>query len=435
MTNPVILMRKGGIALAAPSFFAVKLSIGLILVNFSARFLSLGDFVIFSQFFLLLAFVNMIAAGGIQNGLIRQIAAKAKTGSTRTSLCASLVIWASASFLAVLLTIWFRNNVAELLAGDQRHAWVGPWLVTAGLAGGGGQIYCASLTGANRGVESLLAQTIGVLSGGILSIVALWRGEAIASVFAFSIGSIATGVVAHHFVRKANIFQGRVVISELGAEIRLLLKYSGSFFAVASLMPSALFLLRFAYREAFGLEALGQWLVANRVSDMTTQLLGIFMVQAVLPAISAATTPQLARKIMVRTFVAASAGMVAMLVIFTSMSSFMIHFFLSDQYLGAVKDIQSYMIGDIFRVVPSIALNVSLARRKLWTYIAIEAAPVIIFLLSTLLMVVLGIAAAPLIGYVGAYFAATVVLIRAFCISTPPSLGMTCLRTFIQRRG
>jgi hypothetical protein len=44
-------------------------------------------------------------------------------------------------------------------------------------------------------------------------------------------------------------------------------------------MPVIIFALRYLYRQTFGPRDLGYWLAANRISDVTTSLLGLFMTQ------------------------------------------------------------------------------------------------------------------------------------------------------------
>lgn len=200
--------------------------------------------------------------------------------------------------------------------------------------------------------------------------------------------------------------------ADLRSEISSLFGYSGSFLIIAVLTPSALFVLRYIFRESFGVEALGRWLVANRISDVSTQLLGLFIGQAFLPAFAAIHDRDAARRLVRSVMLAATIAMALVLGIFSLAPTLLINTFLSDQYLFARGAIQAYMAGDVFRVAASLLMNMSLARRRLRLAVVSELLPTFLLMAITGALIVSGWESAPFVGYVSANLAASAFFLR-----------------------
>lgn len=408
--NPLII-------LILPAFFGLKVALGLLLIKLSAHALNVASFALFSQFFLFSALLNTVASAGVQNGLIRQIAGATDDTIARTAFKAAFRIWLCVSVVLAGLVL-FRGLVATLLVGDAKPGWIVPWMVVAAILGGLGQIYNAVLTGAGRVAASVSGQALGLIASTGGATIFLLRGGAAWSVIAFSIGSILAPLSAWLLARSMPIVRPGE-IRGLAAEVRWLLAYSATFVVVAVLMPSALFGLRYLYRQQFGVDALSYWLVANRVSDVSTQLLGLFMVQWFLPRMAPILDASHARRLIAMTFGAGTLIMMSFLAIFTVGSRVFVPLLLSETYVPATPYIVAYMVGDTIRVSGSIALYYALARRRLWTYVAIEAASVSMFSVLTGIGIALHKPQAPLAGYVGAFAILAIALWIRFLTSKP----------------
>lgn len=401
----------GGL-LSLGAFFGTKILLGLALLKLSAELLPSSSFTLFSQFLLAWALLNLVASGGVQNGLIRQIASAESAVEARTSFRAGMRIWAAASL--ILVSLWpLKDRVAVILVGDAAAAWILPWLVCAAAIGGLGQLCNAVLIGSGRLTSNVASQTAGLVAGFVGAVACLYRAEAGWAVVAFAAGSLLTPVVAVLLARKLPALSPGAV-SSVGSEVRALLSYSGAFVAVALTTPIILFTLRFFYREAFGVDALAEWLVANRISDVSTQLIGLFMVQWYLPKVAGTARGEFQTRIVVGTFVLGTAAMLLLLAIFMIGAPVIVPLLLSPQYLSASGLIALYMLGDALRVSASMALHHALARRRLWMYLGIEAAS------AALLGVLVGWGIqqerieAPYLGYVGVYGILTAVIATVF---------------------
>jgi O-antigen/teichoic acid export membrane protein len=409
-----LVRQKGLLFLGA--FFGTKVLAGLVLLKLSTGLLAVADFALFSQFVMLWALLNLIASGGVQNGLIRQIAGADDDVAARTAFRAGVRIWAAAAVVLVPL-ILLRDAVSVTLVGTVEAAWLVPWLVGGAILAGAGQLCSSVLIGSGRLAANLASQTAGLIGGFVAAVACLYQAGAGWAVLAFAGGSLLTPLTAWFLARSLPALgSGRP--GPLAPEVRTLMSYSGAFLAVAVVTPAVLFALRHFYREAFGIEALAEWLVANRISDVSTQLIGLFMVQWYLPTISGAgRTPSESRTATLTAFVVGSAVMLLLLAVFVIGAPVLVPLLLSEQYLAASRSIGLYMLGDVMRVAVSIAMFQALSQRRLRAYFGIEAAA------AALVGIVAGFgilqrwADAPYVAYVFAYGLLSAVICARFVLS------------------
>ena len=390
-------LRLGG---ATGLFFGLKLAIGLLLLTGSARWLGVAGFASFSQAFLYLALVTTLSAGGAQNGVVREVSAGGGREATARILAGALLIWACVSGFAILVSVVAAAPLSRLLVGNATLAATLPWLTSLAMLGGAGLLPCAVLTGTGRAPTALLLQAVGLLMGGVGAVFMLSRGEAANAVIAFAGGATLTTLAALIITRRD---MARVPWRVAALEARRLLAYSVSFAAVAVITPVTLFALRAVYRDAFGAEALGLWLAANRISDVTSQLLGLFMVQAFVPAYT--SRPDLSvRAILQRQTLAG--GIVVFgggSLLFWLFSDFWVRLVLGTAFIPAIPFILAYMIGDTLRVAVSIRAFSAFADRRLRIYVAIEAAAAAALAVGIMALTWIGRVDAPVIAYPVAY--------------------------------
>jgi O-antigen/teichoic acid export membrane protein len=388
--------------LAVAGFFGLRLLLAVVIIKLSALHLPLTEFATFSQFLMFLGFLNLISTAGLQNGVVRQIAADRSPLNVRSVMRAATGLWAAVVVVIGLAVIICRSQVSQLLVGDARGACAIPALVVLAAFAGGGQVICALLTGSGRVTSSLTAQAVGLVAATAAGSWGLLHQHALLAVLGYGAGALATPLTALWLARDLHPL-GRGATRDLLQEGRQLLGLSGSFAVVASLMPLALFVMRRLFQLRFGLAALSFWLVANRISDVNTQLLGLYMAQVYLPAAANAQDDAALRRLIGRVFLTASAVMASALCVFAAGHSVLVTLFLSKAYAPATGGILIYMSGDLMRVATSIASNTALARRRVLAYIAIEAASVSLFVAFTTALMWIGAGLAPNLGYLGAY--------------------------------
>jgi O-antigen/teichoic acid export membrane protein len=388
---------------AVTTFFGLKFAIGLALISLSTALLSLDGFVAFSQLFLFFALLSTVAGAGVQNGLARQIAvAHGDPDTENHAAAAAFRIWAGASLFLIIAATLFRSAVSEMLVGNGSLAGVVPFATIAGAGGGFGVLACAILSGRQRAPTSLALQSAGLVVGGLLCIWWLMAGDAVGAVLAYAAGPLATSVLAAVALHRAGIRFVRVRTA-LWPEIRLLMGYSLAFLAIAVVMPATLFGLRLIYRETFGTDFLAYWLAANRVSDVTSQILGLYMAQIFLPQAAHETDPERVRRLLLRTMAIGSTVMLGGWAVFTFGAPFFVTTFFSPAYLPAIPFIGGYLLGDGLRVTASLAIHFMLARRRLAAAVCVEMGTAA--LLTTYLVILSGLGheEAPYWAYPAAY--------------------------------
>ena len=362
--------RRTGLAVAL--FFAFKIGLGGAVLIASAHWMSVASFAVFSQLLVLIAYLASVGTAGMQNGLIRQIAAAdGNATAIAREVRAALLIWAAVALLLVAGCVLSRAWIASLLTGHRDIAWVVPWLALLAIWAGLGQLLCSVLTGCGRAGSALFAQGLGLFAGTVPAMLLLHRGLPAEAALALTGGQGTTTVLAAARVR-ALLRGAWHERSSVRAEVRRLLSFSGSFLATTSIMPLTLIGLRSFYRARFGLEALGYWLAANRISDVNTQLLGLYMVQAFLPAMASAA-PGERRMLALRTAAFALAVMAIPLVLFLTAPAWLVKTFLSAKFLPATTFFIAYFLGDMLRVGASTATFAALAQARLKLYVALEA--------------------------------------------------------------
>ena len=108
--------------------------------------------------------------------------------------------------------------------------------------------------------------------------------------------------------------------------------------------------------------------------------------------------------------------MACALLVFSLASRPLIHIFLSDAFLPAAPIIEVYMIGDVLRVWPSLAMHTAFANGQPLRYAGIEVASLTLMAFVATALTMAGDPAAPQTGYVIAYAAAALAVSAAFLL-------------------
>jgi O-antigen/teichoic acid export membrane protein len=418
----LIFQRRWVSLLALPSYFGVKVLSGLILLKLSSALLGVADFAIFSQFFLLSALLNMMAVGGAQNGLVRQTAAALTPADVGRARDAAFLLWGGAVLVVGLPVALASSLVADLLVGEPRLWWVVVSIAALAFSTAPGQIWCALLTGRSRPEASLVAQAAGLVAGTALAAAMLLRGDALLAALGFALGPALTMAVAWAAQRGERL--PAMALAKARGAAKMLLGYSGAFVTLVAFTSTSLFALRGFYQDIFGLQLLGYWLTASRISDTTTQFLALFLLQYFLPGYTAAAdTPQKARAVLWRSWALSVATMALFPAIFALAPKSFVRLFLAPEFLPAIPAIFAYMTGDVLRVWSAVAMQAAFARGRLVLFVGIEAATILLMGAIMLVLVSLGNPAAPIIAYPIAYattaLIVTVVFLRSIGRAEP----------------
>lgn len=396
---------------AVAGFFALKAVIGFLILAISAKKLAVTDFATFSQLFLYLALLGSVAAAGVQNGVIREVAAaKGELRTEQLFVLGSIAVWVCFAVICATSVFLFRNTIAIILIGSTHLAGTIVLLTIAALLTGLGTLLCSALSGSGRAPVSLFIQGVGLVVGGGLCLTRLQAGDAVGAVLFYATGPLCTVFLAlwasRRWLHTTGIHWAAIINVARG-----LLSYSATFLVVASALPFVLFGVRYVYRLDFGPVWLGYWLMANRASDVTTQVIGLYLSQVFLPHVTRSGSGEVRLREIRRTLALGVAVAGTGAAVFAIGSSWIISFVLSDRYLAALPFILGYLAGDMFRVGGNVALYTVLAARKLVLFMAIEVGLALLVGVSILIGIALGYPSAAYWGYFCAHAVAFIAVL------------------------
>jgi O-antigen/teichoic acid export membrane protein len=367
--------------IAVVASVAIKIVSGLLTIGFAARWLDSTEFIFFVQFGFLLALGNLLATGGVIHGVVRGMAGGAD--EDRVAIVGTaLAVSASIGLVTLIVAAVFSGNISRLLVGSDRWWWMVVALVPLTLFAGQGQIVGAYLTGLGHSIDNLMIQNLALLLATIGTVFGLYSGDPVAATLAFAGGLALQAPLMLIWVKLRGLYHPHILARVSRAHGRELLRYCFAFIVTATAMPLALFVLRDDYRHSFGVALLAGWLAANRLSDVFTQLLGVYMGQIYLPeraqVLRDANRPRWLRGY-TQHLAIAGATMLGGVAAFLLAPQFWIRLGLGEAMLPAVAIITLYLIGDVLRSWPSINLHSLLAAGATRTYAAVELLTVGLF--------------------------------------------------------
>ena len=402
-----------------PAYFAFKIASAILVLKLCASYLTVSEYGEFAQFVQLATVLNLLAVGGAQNGLIRQSAAAADEEQLAAIHGAALIIWVAAALLLLVPQCLASKNVSSVLVGNP-NAWPTVIAITVlSLAAAPGQIWCSILSGRRRVATSLVAQASGLFASVAVATAFIARGEPHAAATAFAGGPLLTLLVAGRAV--AGLRLGIASRAAALAQVLPLIRYSIAFGATSGYTALVLFGLRSLYRQHFGATALGYWIAANRISDMSSQLLGLFIIQFYVSHVAELNDRPERRRFILRCWAAAASLMTLAFLVFLVAGRELVSIFLSTSFLPAVPIIQTYLLGDVLTVWASLAMYTAFARGRPAQYAAIEIGTVSLIAVIAIALMEMGDARAPQLAYVAAYAVTAVLVTIAFFWSSGKS--------------
>ena len=273
------------------------------------------------------------------------------------------------------------------------------------LAGGPGQICWSLLSGRKQVAQSLGAQAFGIVSGTAAAAWFIAHGDFVKAALAFAGGPLVATIVGLPFIARLRLqWKART------SGVRRQLRYSAAMAATIGFSTLVLFSLRWFYRDRFGPTQLGYWIAANRISDMSTQLLALFLLQLFVPQLARVNDDAKRARLLIRYGAGGAALTGTALAVFLLAGRPLVQLFRSDAYLPAIPAIRLYMLGDFLRVWVSLAMFTSFASGRPGRYAAIEMSTLSVMAVLTIALSAAGEVRAPQIAYAAAYGAMALTL-------------------------
>lgn len=338
---------------------------GLAVLKVLAVHTSPTDFGQLAQIMGVIALSGMLAAGGIGNGLTRQLAASQSELEQSRWLLVALKIYLVASVLLAVLLLAGAWSLARWLLED-----IGYTPVFVALAAGQALVGASTLSqavAAARGNYGFILRIagIGAVVGVLVVGVGVWLGGVVGGALALVINAALPGLVAIAIKRQALAkLAGRVGERVARSDIALLLNYAG----IAMLGAASLTVSQIASRnlvgKTLGWDAVGFWQAVARISDVYMQLISIALMSYVLPKLSRIDGFKSMHPELLRLTGALCATFLFAAMFIYSLREFLISLLFSVEYLPAAGLLPIQLLGDLFRLI-AVCLSVALIARGL----------------------------------------------------------------------
>ncbi len=332
---------------------------GLIVLKILATYIKPAEFGYLSQIMGVIAFVGMFAAGGISNGLTRQLAAQQNEIDQHRWLSAGLLILLWTSLLMAGLLIASSSEIALRLVNDHQYTKIFILLALSQLfigvsalaqsvaAARSNYLFIVKIyaIGAMLGLASVVA---GILLHGVL-------GAAMALVF----NAAAPGLVALSLKGRALLLYVRthgVKIST--SDITELFKFASITLLGAASLSISQIATRNLVAETLSWDTVGLWQTVVRVSDVYMQLVSVLVMGYVLPNLSKCSTVSSMRSAFLRFYTTFIGIFLLSAIVIYLARELIIKIVFSEAYLDAVEFFLPQLIGDFFRIT---AIFISIA--------------------------------------------------------------------------
>jgi O-antigen/teichoic acid export membrane protein len=391
--------------------FATKIGLGVVVTLLSARLLSPADFAAFTQLLLFSAWLALIATGGTVNGLIRQHSTHQDDPDTRDAITtAAGLIWLSVTAVIIPVGFILARDISVFLTGEDTSAITIRWILCLTAVSGLAQLLCAMLSASGRIATSIAIQALGLMLAGVGVVWFPQAGRFEEALIAFAAGPAITLPLAFFAARP----RLRWIPSAVKAQATLLIAHSAAHFALATVPPLLLFGGRWVYQQHFSLAMLALWLIANRISDIHTQIFGLYGTQVALPRLSGAQgstayAPELRRTFLVGVGVALPAPL-----LFLVAGPFLMTLFLPPSFNAASPFVFAYLVGDFLRAVAYMGMMGFLSQNRWTEYVLVELASVALIVLLVALSSMVGIASGPAFAYPLAHLLAALFVLYRF---------------------
>ena len=338
---------------------------GLVVLKILAMHATLAEFGKISQIMGVIAFAGMLAAGGIGNGLTRQLAANGNAVDQYRWLGAALKIYMVASVTIAIFLIVAASRLAGWLVSDAGYA-----LVFVCLAAGQALVGAANLAQSIAAARAdylfiLRISCIGAVVGALVVAAGVRSGGVIGGAIALVINAALPGLTAIVIKRHSlSLLFGQVREGVVRGDVVTLLKYA----SVALIGAASLSLSQIASRnlvgQSLGWDALGLWQIVVRISDVYMQVISVLVMGYVLPRLAAYSNFRSMNSPFLRTCGAIGGIFIVGAVAVYLARNMIIPLLFSETYLPATALLQFQLIGDFFRVI-AVFLSVALMARGL----------------------------------------------------------------------
>ena len=404
-------------ALLAAITFSRALN-GVVVLKLVATFTSAAEFGFLSQFMGILALIGMLGAGGVANGLTRQLAAGGNATSHGDWLFSAwtLLAWVSAGL--ALFIFFGSRTLASSIFGDTNYV-----IIFLVLGIGQTMIGVSNLA---QSIATAHGNYAWILRNSILSAVIgaliVWYGVSVSGMFgaaaALVFNACVPGVLALLTGRSAIrrwrpiVFASRLDFYKIG----VLLQYAGASLLGALSLSLSQLAGRALLGDKVGWAAVGLWQAATRVSDLSMQFVSIFLIGYALPRLSKFASYRAMSRCLMGYICVLVTGFILIAICITKVSGIVLALLFSKGFIAAGLLLPWQFIGDGFRIIAVCISTAMLARGNPGIPMIYEAIQGVLFFCLLAILLKQAESFAPVQAYAATYFVLSVAIASAFLI-------------------
>lgn len=382
---------------------AVKLAAGLVLFKYLAWQFGPSTFGLLTQVMGITAIFYLFAGGGITNGIIRNISATTSETERRRWMSAgtTITVLSSIALAAVALMLALFGDRAIFGESGYRLVFVG--IAAAQVLVGFGNLALAYFSGIGDNRTFAAVQIVAnILS--LLLLIALTEGAGLGgAILGLILGPAAIGAVAlWRFSRQVphyNIFHivwNRPLLKDL-------LSYAAVMASSVAAVPLAQLLIRIDLSERLGWDVVGYWQAAAKISDANMQVIGVIIINYLLPQLSSQQDAASALRMLSRTGVRMLGLFIVLCGLIYAVRDYLILIIYSKQFLTAADLILPQLVGDTLKAATLLLYYYFMSRgRVLVVFVSELILGIAIYVLYLVLVPSHG-AIAPIYAYATAY--------------------------------
>lgn len=359
-------------ALAAAIAHGLRMLVNLVVIKLIAVAIGPVGLGAIGNLISVLTFVMVFAGGGVANGVTKYVAQH--RGQPRIMLRfieSALALGISVSGVVFLVSLFAAEPIAQALFGTPTLWWLAPIFGFAHFSCFLGTTTIAIANG-NQRSDIFAAISIFAYVGCIpVAYLLIEQFGFAGSAMALMAMAGCTGIPALWVALRSSLLRS-VKLRFHGAELRLLLRFSGMAFASAVTFPLAEILIRTALTSQLGLADTGIWQASIRLSGAILGFYTVFLATSYMPRLSAITDTR-ASLSFVYSSLLRTGGAFAILAFAVYFSrSLIVPLLFSAEFRPLEPLLAWQLLGDFFRVSAYVIGFLVIARARLSLHIGAE---------------------------------------------------------------
>jgi len=349
------------------------------------------------------AIFYLFAGGGITNGIIRNISATSSETERRRWISAGTAITVLSSIALAAVALMLALFGDRAIFGKSGYGLVFVGIAAAQVLVGFGNLALAYFSGIGDSRTFAAVQIVAnILS--LLLLIALTEGAGLrGAMLGLILGPAAIGAIAlwcfSKKVPRHNIFH---IIWDWPL-LKDLLSYAAVMASSVAAVPLAQLLIRIDLSERLGWEVVGYWQAVAKISDANMQVIGVIIINYLLPQLSSQRDAASALRMLSHTGVRMLGLFVVVCGLIYIVRDYLILIIYSKQFLAAADLILPQLVGDTLKAATLLLYYYFMSRgRVLVVFISELVLGIAIYVLYLLLVPSHG-AIAPIYAYAAAY--------------------------------